>query len=102
MKGQEVQIILEDDNLIFSQLHKLISEVQGALVQAWTIKLMDVNSVELSKGEHVLTIVTPTKNDIFGNWTKHYMCGDSYLLNKQMHLNKYLMPLLQEIFNALG
>ncbi len=82
MKGQKVQIILEDDNLIFSQLHKLISEVQRALVQAWTIELMDVNLVELFKREHVLVIVMPTKNDIFGNWTKHYMCGDSYPLNK--------------------
>jgi hypothetical protein len=74
---------LGDDNLIFSQLHKLINdEVQGALVQAWTIELMDVNLVEMFKGEHVLTIMMPTKNDIFGNWTKHYMCGDSYPLNK--------------------
>jgi len=58
---------LGDDNFIFSQLHKLINEVQGTLVQAWTIELMDVSLVELFKGEHVLTIMMPTKNDIFGN-----------------------------------
>ncbi len=101
MKGQ-VQFILEDNNLSFSQLHKLINEVQGALVQAWRIKLMDVNLVELFKGEHALTIVMPTNNNIFSNWIKHYICGDSYPLNKWMHLDKYVMPLLEKIFNALG
>jgi len=30
------------------------------------------------------------------------MCGDYCHTNKQMHLDKYVMPLLKKIFNALG
>jgi hypothetical protein len=30
------------------------------------------------------------------------MCGDYHPINKRMHLNKYAMPLLKEIFDALG
>jgi hypothetical protein len=33
----------------------------------WITKLLDVGFMELSKGEHVLTIVMLTKKDIFGN-----------------------------------
>jgi hypothetical protein len=42
------------------------------------------------------------KKYIFGNLTKHRMCGDYHLANKHTHLEKYAMPLLQEIFDALG
>jgi hypothetical protein len=58
--------------------------------------------VELSRGEYALTIVMPPKKDIFGNWTKCFMCGDYHPMNKQTYLNKYVMPLLKEIFDALG
>jgi hypothetical protein len=30
------------------------------------------------------------------------MCGDYHLMNKHTHLDKYAMPLLKEIFDALG
>jgi hypothetical protein len=30
------------------------------------------------------------------------MCGEYRLFNKCTHLNKYAMPLLEEIFDALG
>jgi hypothetical protein len=43
-----------------------------------------------------------TKEDIFGNWRKWRMCGQYHLLNKRTHSNKYAMPLLEEIFDALG
>jgi hypothetical protein len=42
------------------------------------------------------------KKDIFGNWSEQRMCGEYRLLNKCMHSNKYAMPLLEEIFDALG
>jgi hypothetical protein len=44
--------------------------------------MLDVSLVELSKGEYVLAIMMLTKQDIFGNWTEHRMCGDSCLVNK--------------------
>jgi hypothetical protein len=30
------------------------------------------------------------------------MCGDYHPMNKQTYLNKYVMPLPKEIFEALG
>jgi hypothetical protein len=60
---------LEDDNLISKRPYRL-SEIEGALVQVWTTKLLDANLVELSKGDYALTTMMPAKKDIFGNWTK--------------------------------
>ncbi len=100
LKGQEIRIILEDDNPIFKQPYRL-NEVEWTLVQAWTIKLLDVGLVELSKGEYASTTLMLAK-DIFGNWTKHCMCGDYRPMNKQTHSNKYAMSLLVDFFYAFG
>jgi hypothetical protein len=66
LKGQEFQIILEDDNPIFKQPYKF-SKVEKKLVHAQTTKLLDAGLVKLSKDEYTLTIMMPTKKDIFGN-----------------------------------
>jgi hypothetical protein len=79
-----------------------LSEVERTLVQAQTKKLLDVSLVELSKGEYASTTMMLTKNEIFGNWIKHHMCGDYHPVNKWTHLHKYAMPLLKEIFDAFG
>jgi hypothetical protein len=63
--------------------------------------LLDVGLVELFKGEYALTTMMSTKKDIFDKWTKCYMCGDYYLVNKWTHLNKYTMLLPKEFFDAL-
>ncbi len=73
--GQEVLIILEDDNPIFKQPYRL-SEVEKALIQAQTSKLLYVSLVELPTGQYVSTIVMLTKKDIFGNWIKCHICGE--------------------------
>jgi hypothetical protein len=64
--------------------------------------LMDAGLVELSRGEYASITMMPTKKDIFHNWTKHYMCGDYHPLNKQTCLEKYAMPLPEEVFDAFG
>ncbi len=58
--------------------------------------------MELSKGDYVPTTVMPTKKDIFSNWTEWHMHGDYFPINKHTHSNKYAMPLLEKIFDALG
>ncbi len=58
--------------------------------------------MELSKGDYALAIMMPAKKDIFGNWMEWCMCGDYCPINKPMCLNKYAMPLLEEIFDALS
>jgi hypothetical protein len=90
---------LEDDIPIFKQPYRF-SEVERTLVQARITKLLIVGLMKLFSNEYASTIVMPTKMDIFGNWIKHYMCGDYYLVNKHTCLDKYAMPLLKEIFDA--
>ncbi len=76
--------------------------MERALVQARTIELLDVGLVELSRGEYVLTTMMPTKKDIFGNCIERRVCRDYRLVNKWICSDKYAMPLLEEIFDALG
>jgi hypothetical protein len=57
---------LEDNNSIFKQSYKF-SEVEKALVQACTIKLMNAGLVELSRGEYASTTMMLANKDIFGD-----------------------------------
>jgi len=101
LKRQTICIILEYVNIIFKQPYKL-NEVERALVQAWTSKLLEIVLVELFKDEYVSIIMMPTKNNIFGDWIECCLCGNYMLVNKHMCFNKYAMPLLEKIFDALG
>jgi hypothetical protein len=101
LKGQEVKIVLEDDNFIFKRPYRL-SEVERAFIQARTTELMDASLMELSRGEYASATMMLTKKEIFGNWTEWCMCGDYHPVNKHMCLDKYAMPLLKDIFDALG
>lgn len=67
--GWKVQIIIEYDNVVFKQPEK-VNEVERALVQAQTTKLLNVSLVELSKGEYVLSTMILTKKFSFTNLTK--------------------------------
>jgi hypothetical protein len=42
------------------------------------------------------------KKKKIGNWMERRMCGDYCPMNKRTHLDKYVMPLPKEIFDALG
>jgi len=66
LRKQEVQIVLKNDNPIFGRPYKL-NEMERALVQARTTKLLDVGLVELLKGDYASTTMMPAKKDIVGN-----------------------------------
>jgi hypothetical protein len=66
LRGQEVQIILEDDNPIIRWPYRL-NEMERASIQAQKIKLLDANLVELSRGDYVSTTMMLTKKVFFGN-----------------------------------
>jgi hypothetical protein len=72
------------------------------LIRSWTLDLLKVRLVELSNGEYASTTVMPTKKDIHGNYTNRQMCGDYYLINRQIKFDKYAMPTLEEIFDVVG
>jgi hypothetical protein len=76
--------------------------MERALVWARTTKLLDASLVELSRGDYASTTMMLAKKDSFGNWTKRRMCGDYRLVNKRTCLEKYVMSLLEEIFDAFG
>jgi hypothetical protein len=73
--------MLENDNPIFKWPY-IFSEVERALVQTWTIKLLDVNFIELSIVEYAWTTMMLVKKIIFGNWIECYICGGYYTMNK--------------------
>jgi len=51
--------------------------VERALVQIWTIEILDASLVKLSMGQiYALVIMMPTKKDNFGKW----IYGVSYVL----------------------
>ncbi len=58
--------------------------------------------MELPRGEYASTIMIPIKKDIFDNWIDRHMCGECRMMNKQTRSDKCVMPLLDEIFDALG
>jgi hypothetical protein len=47
--------------------------------------------------EVALTTIMPTKNDIFGNWNKFWMCRNYRLVNKKTKSNIDGMPMLRDI-----
>jgi len=57
--------------------------------------------VELLRGEYALAIVMPTKKDFLAIG-RNDTCGDYLPIKKHTCSNKYAMPLLKEIFDALG
>ncbi len=79
LQEEEVQIILEDDNIIFKNPY-MFNEVEKTLIQAHTMELLNVGLVELSRGEYALAIVMLAKNDIFGNSIMHHICGDYHVV----------------------
>jgi hypothetical protein len=70
-----------NDNPIFKWPY-IFSEAERALVQTWTIKLLDASLVKLSTIEYASTIMIITKKIIFDNWIECYMCGSYYTMNK--------------------
>lgn len=47
MKGQEVQIVLKDDNVIFKQPYRY-NEIEKTLVQAWMLVWWNCPNVNVS------------------------------------------------------
>jgi hypothetical protein len=47
-------------------------------------------------------MVMPSKKDIYGTWTKKWMCGDYRRINKFTKFDRYAMPTPKENFEAIG
>jgi len=93
LKGQKVRITLDDDTLIFQWSYKL-NDMEWAVVKAQTKELLNLKFVKLFKREYALTIVIPTKKDIFDDWIEHWMCENYRFVNKWTWFNKYAMSFI--------
>ncbi len=74
--------------------------MEGALISAWIVKLLNANLIKLFKGEYALTILMLNNKDIFDNWIVCCMCGDYCPMNKHTYFDNmpcfywkiFLMP----------
>ena len=99
-KGKPIHIYLEDDHPIFWRPYRLsVSKRIG--VQARCQELLATRVIKLSNGEYVCTMVMPSKNDIFGNWTEKRMCGNYRSVNRKTKSDRYPMPIPEELFGAI-
>ena len=91
---------MEDDHLIFWRPYRFnVSERIG--VQARYRELLAARLIKLSNGEYVCVTVISSKNDIFGNWMAKQMCGDYRPVNRKTKLDRYPMPIPEELFDAI-
>ena len=63
---------------------------------------MAARLIELSNGEYVCTMVMPLKKDVFGNCIEKQMCRDYRPVNRKTKSDCYPMPILEELFDAIG
>ena len=100
-KEKPIHIQLEDDHPVFRRPYRLsVSERIG--IQVRCRELLAARLIKLSNGEYVCASVMPSKKDIFGNWREKRMCGDYRPVNRKTKLDRYSMPVLEELFDAIG
>ncbi len=59
--------------------------------------------MECFEGEYASNIIMLSKKDVFGNWSKCWMCGDyKKPINKPTRIDKYAMPLFKKILCSIG
>ena len=100
-KGKPVRIQLEDDHPVFRCPYNLsLSERKEVKLRCKT--LLDAGMIELSDGEYACATIMLAKKDTFGNWAKPKMCKDYHPVNRKTKSNRYPMPMLKKLSNALG
>ena len=100
-KEKSIHIQLEDNHPIFGRPYRL-SVSEWICVQACCRELLAARLIELSNGKYACAMVMPSKKDIFGNWTEKRMCGYYRPVNRKTKSDRYLMPIFEELFDAIG
>lgn len=77
LQRQVIHIELEDEYPIFKRPHQL-SASERVGIQTCCQELLAASLIELSNGEYACVMFMSSKNDVFGNSTKKWMCGDYY------------------------
>jgi hypothetical protein len=100
-KTMQFSIDLIDETLVYWRKHRL-SKHEWELVDERCKELHEAGLIQPSSSDFVVATVMPTKKDSAGLWTKKRMCGDYRPLNLVTPQDKYLMPILEELFDSVG
>ena len=98
-KGKPIHIQLEDVHPIFQRPYRL-STFERIGVQARCQEILAAWLIEFSN--MTCATVMLSKKNIFGNWTKKWMCGHYCSVNRNTKSDWYPMPIPEELFDAIG
>ena len=101
-KGEPMQLELNSDKPIFRPPHKL-GQVEWDFVEAQCNNLKRLGFIRRSnRSTYASATVVVRKKDAEGNYTDFRQCGDYRPLNLETTLDRYPLPGIEDIFNAMG
>ena len=101
-KGEPMQLELNSDKPIFRPPHKL-GQVEWDFVEAQCKNLERLGFIRRSnQSTYASATVVVRKEDAEGNYTDFRQCGDYRPLNLETTLDRYPLPGIEDIFNAMG
>ncbi len=99
-KTMYFSIDLTNETPIYWKRHRL-GKHEWELVDEKCKKLHEAGFIQPSSFDFTTIIIMPSKKDLARLRTKKRMCGDYRLLNLVTPLDKYPMPILEELSIAL-
>ena len=101
-KGEPMQLHLNSDAAIFRPPHKL-GQVEWDFVEKQCCNLERLGFIRKSaQSKYASATVVVRKKDAEGNYTDFRQCGDYRPLNVETTLDRYPLPGIEDIFNAMG
>ena len=101
-KGEPMQLHLNSDAAIFRPPHKL-GQVEWDFVEKQCCNLERLGFIRKSaQSKYASATVVVRKKDAEGNYTDFRQCGDYRPLNVETTLDRYPVPSIEDIFNAMG
>ena len=100
--GEPLRIDLNLDKPIFRPPHKL-GQVEWDFVQTQCRKMEAVGVIQRStQSMYASATMVVRKKDVEGNYTDFRQYGDYRPLNLETTLDRYPLPRIEDIFNAMG
>jgi putative transposase len=107
IKGVEFEVNFTDDKVIWSSRRRQ-SPAEYELLKAYCEERCGAKLIcrlklpEGIKHPNATPVVMPRKKDVERNWTETRICGDYRPHNEKTVLDKYPMPVADEMFDDLG
>jgi hypothetical protein len=100
-KTIQFSIDLIDETHIYRRKHRL-NKHEWELVDERCKELHEVGLIQPLSFDFTTVIVMPTKKDSTRLWTEKRICGGYRPLNLVTPQDRYLMPILEELFDNIG